>query len=451
MLKTKTDMLNGSLVKNIILFSIPVMLSSVLQLLFNAADLVIVGRFCGSLSVAAVGATTSLTHLLVNFFVGFSVGTGVAVAQAIGAGNRKETALVVHTAIPLAVISGSLITVLGVAFSGPLLGLMGTPEEILPLSAVYMRLYFAGMVFNMVYNYGASILRAAGDTKGPLIYLTIAGVVNVVLNVIFVVAFNMNVAGVALATAISQGVSAVLVVLSLMNRGDTVRFQWRKMKIHLPSLKKILKIGVPSGLQSSVFSMSNVLIQSSVNSFGSVFVSGNAAAANIEAFAWVMMNAFHQAALNFAGQNTGAGQYKRVKRSYNVCLVLVSICGILTGVLINLFGRQLLSIYITDSAEAISSGLIRFMFVAAPYFIAGIMDVATGALRGIGASLSPMLISVVGVCGIRITWIYTIFQIPAFNSPESLYISYPISWIVTFITLHITFTVIYNKRFKNKE
>lgn len=451
MLKTKTDMLSGSLVKNIILFSIPVMISSVLQLFFNAADLVIVGRFCGSLSVAAVGATSSLTHLLVNFFVGFSVGTGVAVAQAIGAGNRKETALVVHTAIPLAVISGSVITVLGVAFSGPLLGLMGTPEEILPLSAVYMRLYFAGMVFNMVYNYGASILRAAGDTKGPLIYLTIAGVVNVVLNVIFVVAFNMNVAGVALATAISQGVSAVLVVLSLMNRGDTVRFQWRKMKIHLPSLKKILKIGVPSGLQSSVFSMSNVLIQSSVNSFGSVFVSGNAAAANIEAFPWVMMNAFHQAALNFSGQNVGASQYKRVKKTYFVCLISVIICGITTGALVNLFGRQLLSIYITDSPEAISDGMIRFLIVAGTYFIAGIMEVATGTLRGIGESLIPMLISVVGVCGFRITWIYTVFQIPRFHTPESLYISYPISWLISFIALNITFFVVYKKRFENKE
>lgn len=446
MKRINRDMCEGPLLGNIIAYTIPIMLTSVLQLLFNAADLVVVGRYCGSISVAAVGATGALTNLIVNLFMGLSVGTGVTVAHAIGAQDDKAVHRVVHTAIPTAFFSGIILTVIGIIFSKDFLVLMATPEDVLELSSVYMKFYFGGMTFNMVYNYGASILRAAGDTKSPLIFLSFAGLLNVALNFVFVRFFDMNVAGVAIATAISQAVSAVLVVIALMRRRDAVRLNLRKFCFDVKSFGKIMMIGIPSGIQGSIFSISNVLIQSSVNSFGAVFMSGNAAAGNIEGFVWVIMNAFHQTALNFSGQNTGAGKYKRVKRVLLICLVCVSICGIIAGGSVFLFGEKLLSIYITDSAQAISYGLIRFNFVALPYFLCGLMDVTTGAIRGIGASITPMIITIVGVCGFRIGWIFTIFRIPAFHTPQSLYFSYPVSWFVTFVILIISFFVIYKRR-----
>ena len=280
-MRRNQSMLEGTLLPSIILYTIPIILTSVLQLLFNAADLVVVGRFCGSLSVAAVGATTSLTNLLVNFFIGLSVGAGVTVAHALGGKEDDWVHRTVHTALPMALACGAVVTILGVSLSESFLQMMGTPEDILPLSGLYMKIYFAGITFTMVYNFCAAILRAAGDTRGPLIYLTFAGVVNVVLNVIFVTVFHMNVAGVALATTISQGISAVLVLRALMKRSDACRLQLKEMRFHRPQLVKMLRIGMPAGIQSSLFAISNVLIQSSINSFGDVFMSGNAAAGNI--------------------------------------------------------------------------------------------------------------------------------------------------------------------------
>ena len=439
------SMIDGPLFSGIVMYTIPIILTSVLQLLFNAADLVIVGRFCGSVSVAAVGATGAITNLIVNLFIGLSVGTGVTVAHALGSREDEAVHRAVHTAMPTALIGGLLLTIVGVLLSEPLLRLMETPETVLPLSTIYMQIYFGGMVFNMVYNFCASILRAAGDTKSPLIYLTLAGVINVVLNVIFVTVLHMNVAGVALATTISQAISAVLVVIALMRRTDACHLDLKKMHIYAPQFMKMVSIGIPAGIQGSLFSISNVLIQSSVNSFGDIFMSGNAAAGNIEGFAYVSINAFSQTAVNYVGQNVGARQYKRVGRIVGICLACVVVVGLTVGIIGYSLGEQLLSIYITDSPEAIAYGMIRLSYICLPYFLCGLMDVSTGALRGMGASIAPMVISVLGVCGLRIAWIYTVFQIPQFHTPQCLYLSYIVSWSATFLIQIIAFIRIYRK------
>lgn len=445
------DMCQGPILKKAILYTIPIILTGLLQLLFNAADLIVVGRFCGSVSVAAVGATGAITNLIVNMFIGLSVGAGVGVAQALGANDWKAVRSTIHTAIPLALGSGVVLTVVGVILAKPLLALMGTPDDVINLSAVYMQIYFCGMTSSMLYNYGSAILRAAGDTKGPLYYLTIAGVVNVVLNFIFVTVFHMDVAGVALATAISQTLSAVLVIWALMKRDDACHFDIKAMKIEKAPLLKMMRIGVPAGIQGSLFSISNVIIQSSINSFGSVAMSGNAAAGNIEGFVYVTMNAFHQTALNFAGQNYGAKKYRRLLRICGVSLGCVCVAGIVAGGLGYTFARPLLGIYITDSLEAIEYGVIRMGFVCLPYFLCGIMDVMTGLLRGMGSSIAPMLITVLGVCGLRIVWIYTVFRIPAYHSLQSLYFSYPLSWLATFLVQITVFFVLYRKLLRRSD
>ena len=440
------NMLEGPLLPNIIQYAIPIILTSLLQLLFNAADLVVVGQFCGSVSVAAVGATGAITSLMVNFFIGLSVGAGVAVAHGLGSREDQVVHCTVHTALPTAILSGVILTVIGISYSESFLVMMGTPDNVLPLSSVYMRIIFGGVTFNMVYNFCAAILRAAGDTKSPLIFLLFAGVLNVILNVVFVTQFHMNVAGVALATIISQALSAVLVVIALMRRTDACKLYLHKMRFYKPQIEKIFRIGLPAGIQSALFSISNVLIQSSVNSFGDVFMSGNAAAGNLEGFVYVCLDAFQQSAVNFAGQNAGARQYRRVRQTLWICLGCVTVVGLSIGSLVYAFGRPLLSIYITDSPEAISYGLIRLAFICLPYFICGMMNVTTGALRGIGASFVPMLISVLGVCGFRIVWIYTIFQAPGFHTPECLYLSYIVSWTITFFAQLAAFFVVYRKQ-----
>ncbi len=445
-MKKNQDMLHGPLLGSIVSYTLPIILTSILQLLFNAADLVVVGQFCGSVSVAAVGATGAITNLIVNLFIGLSVGAGVTVAH--GIGSREDTVVhrTVHTALPMSLLSGVVLTVAGIAFSEPLLRMMGTPENVLKLSAVYMKIYFGGITFTMVYNYCAAILRAVGDTKSPLIFLTISGVINVVLNLIFVTQLHMNVAGVALATTISQAVSAVSVVVVLMKRTDAAHLELRKLRFHKVQLLKMIRIGLPAGIQSSLFSISNVLIQSSVNSFGDILMSGNAASQNIEGFLYVTMNAFHQTAVNFIGQNMGAKQYDRVKKVVGICLGCVAVVGLALGSLMVIFGENLLAIYITDSAEAISWGMVRLCIICQFYFLCGLMDVSTGALRGMGASVSPMIISVLGVCGIRIGWIATVFQIPRFHTPQSLYWSYIFSWSVTFLIQLAAFGAVFRKQ-----
>lgn len=441
------SMLEGPLFVNIILYTIPIILTSVLQLLFNAADLVVVGRFCGSMSVAAVGATTHLTHLLVNFFVGISVGAGVAVAHGIGSRDGEEVRRTVHTALPMALVCGAVLTLVGVTCSETFLRMMDTPASVLPLSTVYMKICFAGVTFTVVYNFCAAILRAAGDTRSPLIFLTFSGVINVLMNLFFVCILHMNVAGVALATTLSQGISAVLVVIALMRRQDECRLELKNMRFYAEQIRKIIRIGLPAGTQSALFSVSNVLVQSSVNSFGDVFVSGTAAAANVEGFMYAGVNAYHQSAVNFVGQNAGAGQYDRVKKTLRICLGSVMVTGIAMSTGICVFGRQLLSLYIPDSPEAVAWGLFRFYNVGSLYFLFGMMDVLTGAIRGMGSSLVPMVICLLGACGLRILWILAVF--PLWRTPGGLYMCYPISWIVTLVALLAAYGIVYRKHAKN--
>ena len=446
MKKAHHSMLQGPLLFNIITYTIPIILTNALQLLFNAADLVIVGRFHGSICVAAVSATSAITNLIVNLFIGLSLGAGVTVAHALGSRENDAVHKTVHTALPTALISGILLTLIGIFFSEKFLLLMGTPESILPLSTVYMKIYFSGITFTMVYNFCASILRAVGDTKNPLIYLTVSGVINVILNIIFVTVFNMNVEGVAYATVISQGISAVLVVVALIRRTDACKLDLSNLHIYMAPLLKMLRIGLPAGIQRSLFAISNVIIQTSVNSFGDILMSGNGAASSLESFINVIPSAFHQTAVNFIGQNTGAHQYKRVKQTYGICLACSSLSTLFICLLCYRFAPNLLSLYITDSQEAIAYGVIRLTYTCLPYFTFSLMDITTGAIRGMGASFTPMLISVLGVCGIRIAWIYSVFQIPAYHTPENLYLSYPISWVITFICHLIAFHIIYCKR-----
>ncbi len=441
----RMDMCEGPLFKKIITYTIPIILTSLLQLLFNAADMVVVGQFSGNVALAAVGSTGSLVTLFVNFFIGFSVGGGVTVAHAIGAKDDKAVFQAVHTTMPVAIISGLIITAIGVPGASLFLRLMGTPDNVLPLSTLYLQIYFSGMVFNMVYNFGAAILRAAGDTKSPMIYLSIAGVINVALNLVFVIVFKMSVAGVATATVISQMVSAVLVVINLMRRNDACRFIPGKMRIFKGPLFKILRVGLPSGVQGSLFAVANVMIQSSVNGFGSIAMSGAAAAANIEGFVYVIMNAFYQAALNFTGQNMGARKLDRVKRIFWICVCSAGVAGILSGGLAYIFGRPLLSIYISDSASAIHYGIMRMSRVGLFYFLCGMMESMTGTIRGMGSSVSTMIISLFWACGFRLTWIYTIFQIPRFHTLQMLYTTFPLSWALTALCELIFFLYLYRK------
>lgn len=451
MLKAKNiNMLEGPLFKNIVFYTIPIIVTNLLQLLFNAADIIVVGRFCGSIAVAAVGSNGSLVNLLINIMLGLSVGTGILTAQNLGANDNTAVKQIIHTAIPTAFILGAFLSVFGFFFSGKLLTLMDTPADVLPLATVYLKIYFCGVLSLSIYNFGASILRAAGDTKSPLIFLSISGVLNVVLNLIFVIVFDMSVAGVALATTISQTLSAVLVIIKLINRNDACRLELRQLKIHKTMLFKIMRIGIPACIQSSMYSISNVIIQSSINSFGAVVVSGNASAANIEGFIYTSMNAFHQTALNFTGQNVGAGNYKRVKKILIVCICCAGTVGLILGSACYIFGRPLLSIYITDSAAAIEAGLVRLSYIGLLYFLCGMMDAISGSIRGLGASISPMIISILGACVFRVGWIYTVFQIPAFHTADTLYMSYSISWVIIATGLLIAYSIIY-KKFKRQQ
>lgn len=450
MKRHKSDMLNGPLLPSIISYTIPIILTGLLQLLFNAADLVVVGTK-GDIYLSAVGATNAVTNLIVNLFIGLSTGAGVTLAHAIGCRDREAIHRTVHTALPTAILGGIVLTVVGIGFAESFLVWMDTPETVLPYATLYMRIYFAGMVFNMVYNFCAALLRAAGDTKGPLIYLTIAGICNVILNLVFVLGFGMTVDGVALATIISQGVSAVLVVRALMRRTDAAQLHLGKLRIHKAQILKITRLGLPAGIQGSLFSISNVLIQSSINSFGEVFMAGSTAAGSIEGFVYTSMNAFHQTAINFSGQNMGAGQYKRVRKIMGICLACVTVVGLVIGCGVYILREPLLRIYITNSpniAEALAAGSERMLYVCVPYFILGLMDVTTGMLRGLGSSVAPMVISILGVCGIRIGWIYTVFA--EHHTAGTLFVSYPISWLVTFLCEFAVFVIIYRRRTRNE-
>ena len=434
------DMTHGPILKKLLLFTVPLILSSILQLLFNAADVVVVGRFAqqGDLCLAAVGSTGSLTSLIVNMFVGLSVGTNVVAARAWGSGDHKAMEDSVHTSMLVSIVSGVILAVVGVIGARVFLEWMNTPEEVIDLSSLYLRIYFAGMPANMIYNFGSAILRSVGDTRRPLIYLIIAGVLNVILNLFFVIVLHMDVEGVALATIISQAVSATLVVICLMRSEGGLRLTLKKLRIAGDTLKEIARIGLPAGFQGVLFSISNVMIQSSINAFGATVMAGSSAAGNLEGFVYVGMNAFHQAAVSFSSQNLGAGEYKRIWRIAVVCQVCVTVVGLLMGVGVWFFGSELLRIY-TTSQEVVNAGLVRLSYVCLPYALCGMMDVMTGSLRGIGYSVTPMLVSILGICVFRVAWIATVCKLPACSDIDFVYLSYPISWIITLIAHTICF------------
>ncbi|MCR4755306.1 MAG: MATE family efflux transporter [Lachnospiraceae bacterium] len=439
------DLVGGPILKSILAYTFPLIASGILQLLFNAADMVVAGRFAGSVALAAVGATSSLINLFINIFLGLSVGSNVAIAHFYGAGMNKEVSETVHTTVALALICGVILCGIGYYAASPMLKLMGTPVEVLPHSVSYMKIYFLGIPALLMYNFGAAILRAIGDTKRPLYYLTIAGVINVILNVIFVVFFGMGVKGVALATILSETISAILVLNVLVRTDSVVRLEIGKIALHKDKALRIAKVGLPAGFQGAIFSISNVLIQSSVNSFGAIAVAGNTAAMNLEGFVYNSMNAFHQTAISFTGQNMGARKYGRVKKILTSCLGCVFVTGAVIGILSYVFGNPLLSLYSSD-AEVIAYGLRRMQVIMLTYYLCGIMDVMVGSLRGMGYSIMPMIVSLLGACAFRIIWIFTIFKM--IHTPECLYMSYPISWGLTFSVHLLCFIFIARRRLK---
>lgn len=442
--KYEIDMCNGPVLKKMLIFAIPLICSSVLQLLFNAVDVVVVGRFAGDNSLAAVGATTSLINLLVNLFVGLSIGANVLVARFYGAKQQNELDETVHTAIMISMIGGLFLTVVGVVFAPVFLEWMATPANILELAATYLRVYFLGMIPMLVYNYGAAILRAVGDTQRPLYYLITAGVVNVTLNLFFVIVLHWGVFGVGLATTISQIVSAVLVTRCLLKGTGTITLIPKELKISKDKLLRIMKIGVPAGLQGILFAISNVIIQSSINSFGEIVVAGNSAAANIEGFIYVAMNSIYQATISFTSQNYGAGKNDRISKILFNGLGIVTVIGLAMGIGCYFAGPQLLSIY-TDSPEVIAEGMVRFSYIALPYVLCGIMEVFVGSMRGLGYVMAPMIVSLIGACVLRLIWIGTIFQMDQFHTISMLYLIYPISWIITTIAHIVTYVIIRKK------
>ena len=442
--KYEIDMCSGSVFKKMLLFAIPLMCSSILQLLFNAADIVVVGRFAGDNALAAVGSNSSLINLLTNVFVGLSIGTNVLTAQYYGGKKEKDLKETVHTSILLSICSGLILTVIGIVGAKPLLELMQAPEEVLGLAVIYLRIYFLGMTSTMVYNFGSAILRAVGDTQRPLYYLLGAGIINVILNLFFVITCHMGVAGVAAATAISQTISAILVVRCLIKEQSGIHLDLKELKINGEKFARIVRIGLPAGFQGMVFSLSNVVIQSAVNSFGAVAVAGNSAAANIEGFVYMAMNAFYQATISFTSQNYGAKEYKRIYKILFAGELYVIITGVVLGNLALFFGKPLLGIY-SPSADVVTAGLGRMKVICALYALCGMMDVLVGALRGIGYSVVPMIVSLIGACGLRLLWIATIFQMPQYHSMRTIYISYPVTWTITFLVHALTFLLVSRK------
>ena len=439
----QVDMTKGPLLTKIIAFAIPLMLTSMLQLLYNAADVLVVGKFAGDASLAAVGSTGALISLIVNVFVGLSLGTGVVLSQAIGAKNNKRCHRIVHTSVLLSLFLGFLVGVLGFGLCKPLLVLMSTPADVLNKATLYMKIYFLGMPGFMVYNFGAAILRSAGDTKRPLVVLAVSGLVNVVFNVIFVAVFNMDVAGVATATIISQYISAVWLVLILVKEDADYKLEISKLRIYKNELFRIISYGLPTGIQSGFFSLSNVIIQSSINSFGTLIVAGNSAASSLESFVYTASNSIAQTAMTFAGQNSGAGDYKRVKKVLVECSLLCLGVGILAGAILILFRTPLLSLY-TDSLEVIKAGSVRINIICMFYTLCGVMDTVANVSRGMGKSILPMFITLVFVCLVRVVWIFTVFRV--MNTVECIYWSYPITWALSAIIQFIYFNAVYKTK-----
>ena len=443
----QVNMTEGALLPKIIRFSLPLAATGVLQLLFNAADVIVVGKFAGATALAAVGATTALINLLVNAFLGISVGVNILVARYLGCREEEHVRASVHTAFALSLVLGLIVMVAGLTLSTPLLELMKTPEDVLPLSSLYLRIYFIGIPGTIMYNFGAALLRAFGDTKRPMVFLTISGIVNACLNLFFVIVCHMSVDGVATATVISQYISLFLVIRCLCKSEGLSHLEFKKIRLDMLEAARMIQIGLPAGLQSTLFSVSNVLVQSSVNSFGASVVAANTAAASIEGFVYTAMNSVFHAAITFTSQNLGAGKVERIKKVLTACLTTVLMIGLPLCLICFLFGRQLLSIYVSSAdatyEDVIRYGLVRLHRFGSLYFLCGLMEVMCGMVRGLGKSWLPMFVTGVGACLSRIVWIYTIFQI--YHTPEMLYWSYPMSWILTLVMHSVCFFAIYHK------
>lgn len=441
------DMTVGPFFKKILFFSFPLILTGVLQLIYNAADIMVIGRFAGSASLAAVGSTSSLVNLILNLFIGLSTGSGVVCARLIGANDDAGIRKCVHTAMAMSIVSGVFVGILGFLISGPILKLMGTPDDILHLAALYLKIYFLGAPGSLVFNFGASVIRSTGDTKRPLFILAFSGIVNVLLNLVLVIVFHLNVAGVAIATITAQYISAIAVVFRLLHLENSCRLHISKIKLHKNELKEIVRIGLPAGFQSSLFSLSNVLIQSTINTFGSVAVAGNTAAQNADAFVYTSTNAIAQTSMTFTSQNMGAKKHGNVRKVYFICLTFAFVVSAALGALSLIFPEEIIGIFTTDPA-VIEMGKHRIYIMMSTYFLCSIMDVAGCQLRGMGKSLEPMIITLLGACGIRVLWLYTGF--PLKKELWNLYLSYPISWFVTFVALFTCFFV-FEKRIKKAE
>ena len=434
--KYEIDMCNGTLMDKLISFSLPLMLSGILQLLFNAVDIIVVGRFTGRQALAAVGSTTALINIFTNLFIGISLGANVLAARFYASGKEKEMSETVHTSITLALISGLVMALAGVLLARFALNLMGTPNDVIDQSVIYMRIYFLGMPFFMLYNYGAAILRAVGDTKRPLFFLVISGMTNAVLNLVLVIVFHMGVAGVAIGTIVSQLISSILVLRCLYTSNTSYRLYFSKLGIKTQYLKQIFQVGIPAGIQSTVINLSNALLQSSVNSFGSVAMAGYTAANNIFGFLYMSVNAVTQSCMSFTSQNYGVKKLKRMDRVLLDCMILSVGVTLTLGCGAYFFGPELLKIYTSD-ADVIRCGVEVLAFTTVPYFCCGIMDLLPGALRGMGYSGVPMILSIIGTVGTRIVWIFGLF--PAHRSLSFLFISYPVSWILTILMQAVCF------------
>ena len=443
----QVNMLEGALLPKVIRFSLPLAATGVLQLLFNAADVIVVGKFAGATALAAVGATTALINLLVNAFMGISVGVNILVARYLGCREDEHVRRCVHCAFALSLLLGLIVMVFGLWLSTPLLELMQTPDDVLPLSSLYLRIYFIGVPGTVMYNFGAALLRAFGDTKRPMLFLTVSGVVNACLNLFFVIVCKMSVDGVATATVISQYISLFLVVRCMCKSEGLGHLEFKKIRLDREEAMRMIQIGLPAGLQSTLFSISNVLVQSSINSFGANVVAANTAAASIEGFIYTAMNSVFHAAITFTSQNLGGGRLDRIKNVLGACMTTALMIGLPMCLACFLFGRSLLSVYVSGSDpsynDVIRYGLVRLYRLGCFQFLCGIMEVMCGMVRGLGKSWLPMFVTGVGACLSRIVWIYTVFQI--WHTPEVLYLSYPMSWILTFTLHSICFFVIYRQ------
>lgn len=443
--KKSIDMLNGPLMGKLVVFSVPLILSGILQLLFNAADIIVVGQWAGTESLAAVGSTGSLVNLITNLFIGLAVGTNVVMARAIGSRNLEKAGRVTHTSLLIALIGGVLVAVVGYFMAEIMLIAMNTDPEVIDKATLYLEIYFIGSQASIVYNFGASLLRAKGDTKRPLFFLVAAGVLNIILNLFFVIVCKMDVAGVAVATIISQLLSAVLVVICLLREKDYCRFTFKKLRISAAEMGEIVRVGLPAGIYGSLFSISNVIIQSAVNGFGKAVMAGNSTATNLEGFVYTSMNAIYNAAITFTGQNYGAKKFDRIKKILLNCILLVIIIGVVMGLSFLLAGRFLSSLYSNDPV-VIEYSLVRLKIILPTYFLCGLMEVLTGVLRGMGYSIIPMIMSFLGACVFRIVWVYTVFEV--WHTLDVLYISYPVSWALTAAAHLCTYFIVYKRLMK---